>query len=317
MSAASVFRYEPDASLAALSLEADPFPPGPGDGYFFVTPALGVIVEQLREFVEHGSGIAVVCGPPGAGKTCLLDQLEHERRPEWRVCRVQGAPETAPAALVDELVHSLGLEARTADHTARAELLRTRLAALREDDRRVLIAVDDADRLPADSRALLMDLAGPPADARLLLTAASSSPALTRDGAAQHAVQLLELAPFTREEAGEYLRSRLKFAGFAGKPPFGDDAVRHIHARSGGVPGAMHPLASQALASRARGRRGIGGAARGRSLRLVAGLVLAGVAIGVLLSRLPGPSDGDSAAAPAVADAGAAPRAGEAATAQE
>lgn len=59
--------------------EACPFPRNGMDNYFFTTPALGLRMDRIQEYVRRGGTPVLILGELGAGKSTLLNQLSANR----------------------------------------------------------------------------------------------------------------------------------------------------------------------------------------------------------------------------------------------
>jgi general secretion pathway protein A len=206
----------------------------------------------LARALEAGNGLAALHGPPGIGKSLLLRVLA--RRVAARLQTVflpYGALEAG-----ELFAWALGLLDLRGAEDAGAALLE-HAARLRARDSGLLLLVDDADAMPAETaRALVDAVAGSAGGLRAAL-------ALADDGRAARLMAALgpELVqvPFKRalseSETLLYVRSRLELAGVAAwqRARFDDAAIERVHRLSGGVPRRVHDVGRAILGELPRG----------------------------------------------------------------
>ncbi len=246
-------------TLAVYAIRKNPFPIDETDDVFFSTPRLDKQIDALRNLVEYGDLLLVISGVEGAGKTSFLNQflLAADRR--WKCCRVDAGAAMTINSLIEELLAGFGLKTRGDDAQDDEALLRAHLSDLHSNGDISLVAVDDAHLLPQICTEFLLALAQERGQIEVRLVLATEPGRLgfpTNDAKRVHVVVL---RPFDLQQSGDYLHTRLSYAGLVGDSPFVASVVDDIHQDSGGLPGAIHPLALHRLlanpdASRA-GRR--------------------------------------------------------------
>jgi DamX protein len=236
-----------DHTLTAYGIRKLPFPIEEVDDFYFATPALAKQSDALRNLVEYSDLILVISGVEGAGKTAFLNQFLLAADSQWRVSRIDAEAATTIGSLVEELLTGFGVTER-GEHAPEDEaLLRTRLTELHAGGKIAMIVVDDAHLLPQICTEFLVALAEERGliDLRLLLTTEPGRLGFpTNDPKHVHVVVL---QPFDVQQSGDYIHTRLSYAGLVGDSPFDTQAVEEIYQDSGGLPGAIHPLAVHTL----------------------------------------------------------------------
>ncbi len=234
-------------TLAVYGIRKNPFPIDATDDLFFSTPRLDKQIDALRNLVEYGDLLLVISGVEGTGKTSFLNQLLLTANERWKCCRVDAGAATTIDSLVDELLAGFGLKARGDDAQDDEALLRAHLAELHANDDIVLVAVDDAHLLPQICTDFLLALAQERGhiEIRLVLATEPGRLGFPTDDAKR--VHVVVLRPFDLQQSGNYIHTRLSYAGLVGDSPFVASVVNDIHQDSGGLPGAIHPLALHTL----------------------------------------------------------------------
>ena len=207
-------------------------------------------------------GIVMVTGEIGAGKTLLAATLaDMLAEGDVRIAAVANPPRTA-AALLGALVESL--EGEPVRRTAARQAVRIREHAAAEvaEGRRLVLLVDEAQRLDARALDELRMLTNPgegPSVAVVLLGQPELSGRVARQPqVAQRVVVRHHLGPMEEAEVEAYIAHRTRVAG-AGRRIFSKRAARAVHAESGGVPRLVNLLCANALfVAYARGEDVIG-----------------------------------------------------------
>lgn len=234
-------------TLAVYGIRNNPFPIDTTDDFFFSTPMLAKQLDALRNLVEYGDLLLVVSGVEGAGKTTFLEQFLLAADKRWKCCHLNARAAMILDTLVVELIDGFGLSARGDDAQADEALLRAHLAQVHASGDIAMVVVDDAHLLPQICTEFLLGLAQQRdgIDLRLLLAAEPGRLGFpTNDPTRVHVVVL---QPFDMQQTGDYIHTRLSYAGLGGDSPFDATVVEGIHHDSGGLPGTIHSLALHTL----------------------------------------------------------------------
>ncbi len=224
----------------------DPFAMTADPEFYLGRRASERALAALTPQVLQTAGPTALTGPPGLGKTLLLRVLARRQAERARFVHL---PYSAlpPEGLAAWALTELG---RDRVENPEAELLRL-AAAEQEEGRALVLMIDDAGHLPLPTARGLVDLCAETRSALRLLVAATDG---VRTGAVLAALgpTLVEVRlshPMNPGETVSYVRHRLHRAGL-GAPEharFARAEMERLHRESGGVPRALHQLASQLL----------------------------------------------------------------------
>ncbi len=238
-----------------FGLREDAFRVNPDPRYLFMTPSAQEAMTSLVYGVQNRSGIMLMTGEVGTGKTTLLQRLLdwlHENR-------------TATAYLFNSRLGVNGLfDCMMADfgipctsHTKGETVIRLNrwlLEKFRRGQTAVLI-IDEAQNLSAEvleEIRLLTNLET--ATEKLLQIVLSGQPELEEKLKCPQLRQLRQritircrTKPLSFEETRGYIAQRLRIAGSNGQPIFSPEAIESVYAHSGGIPRVINLLCQHAL----------------------------------------------------------------------
>lgn len=241
--------------LREFGLSRDPFVNDPVLQFYYESPVHRSAERRLMRGIAQHKGLCLLLGEPGAGKSMLvrhlLEELEEEAYEASLLSIVQGG--VGPQWLLSRVAARLGVEEPA---EAPLEILAQcydRLAAFREEGRRPVVVVDDAQRLrdPACMEALRALLELEYEDHHLLTLILAGEPGLDAvlalDPALPHRLDMrVSLDPFDVPTATAYLAHRVTAAG--GHPTLlQPETVQAIQALGRGLPRRMNTLADNAL----------------------------------------------------------------------
>ncbi|QIK36981.1 sporulation protein [Caldichromatium japonicum] len=246
---------DPDC-LARFKLRQHPFAGLPHEGFLYSDPLLESLIETAARALAEQGALVILAGPDGAGRSVQLMRLLGALEGQYELIAFRSRP-NIPFDAVDVTIRT-HLRALGLDRPTRplAELLGERAQGTR-----LILAIDDAHLLGSDGliklirlRAAVLESGGQ--GLRLILV---GDPALARhplplpDLLEDAQVVRLNLRPFNLEQAGAYLRHRLRAAGLDDPDALlsrGDIAVLQGSAK--GLPAALNAQATAWLARRCR-----------------------------------------------------------------
>lgn len=231
----------------------DPFSLTPDPDFLYLSRQHDVAYSVLEYGVLHRAGFTVITGDPGCGKTTLIRRLAEDLRLQVTLGLLDN---THPRLtnLMEWVSMAFGLEYKAKDPVDLYESFVQFLAAEHTMRRRVILIIDEAQNLGAETleelrtlsninagriQVLQIILIGQPE-----LRANLARPALSQFS--QRVVAHYAIKPLTEEETVGYIQHRLTYAG--GQPDlFSPEACHLVHAHSQGIPRLINLLSGTAL----------------------------------------------------------------------
>ncbi len=125
----------------------------------YLSPTLQQRLDLIEHLMEFGRQIVVLSGAPESGKTTLLGYFAAAQRASWYPVRVQANAEMSAEAMIALLAHELDVPAGALDHQGLRDQVRLRISALERAGKVVVVLVDDAEKLSAETAEVLVKLA--------------------------------------------------------------------------------------------------------------------------------------------------------------
>ena len=233
-----------------------PFTANPADWHFFESESAAALLPRLLHTLQFSSGVAVVTGPGGVGKTVLLHHLHTALSKQGQTIILSGTSLQS----VDELYVSIRRSLKTLDGlpvttgSGRWDVVE-RLLASAEFWGPIRLLVDDAHLLDPDIftelQFLLEQRAGEQTICRLLLAGSHTlEETLARPALSDFAQRIRTftfLQPLRLAESIEYLKSRISHAGSSLGSCFDSDAVQATVEAADGSPRCLNLLADESL----------------------------------------------------------------------
>ena len=241
--------------LEHFGLSEVPFRITPHTDFFFAGANRGATLEALMYAITHDEGIVKVSGEVGSGKTMLCRVLM-ERLP----AHVSIVYLANPSLARDDILYAIAdeLELEIPEHTRLATMLRIlqdHLIELYAEDRQVVVLIDEAHAMPAETLEEIRLLSNLESNRhKLMQLVLFGQPELNDVLGRPDMRQLKErithnfaLEPLVREDIAEYLDFRMRAAGYKGPSVFAPAAIREIARASLGLTRRVNILADKAL----------------------------------------------------------------------
>jgi type II secretory pathway predicted ATPase ExeA len=241
--------------LSHFGLSADPFANDSLVSLFFEDDAFKSAERRLLRGAAQGKGLCLLTGSGGSGKTMLLRHLLESLGEEaYESVLLIPMPGVSDARWIfDRFARQLGVEEPAEEPSKLLGQLYQQLAVLREEGRRAVLIIDEAQVLA--EQGLLGELRGllnlEYDDRRLLTVILAGLPHLAKGISASSALServeiRVELAPLDRASSARYLRHRIRAVD--GEPAILDSgAIDAIVTLAAGNPRRLNILADNSL----------------------------------------------------------------------
>jgi MSHA biogenesis protein MshM len=243
--------------LDHFGLHESPFAITPDPTFTFAAASHQDALTTLLVALQGGEGFVKVTGEVGTGKTLLCRTLLAAlAQQDDAVTAYLPQPQLAPREMLRALAAELRLDARR--RSAAPELhaiIEQGLICEAERGRRVIVCIDEAQAMPAETLEALRLLSNlETAKRKLLQIVLFGQPeldALLSQPACRSLASRIgfaaALAPLSRADFSRYLQHRLLVAGWRGPAVFGAAARALLFHASRGVPRRANVLAHKAL----------------------------------------------------------------------
>jgi general secretion pathway protein A len=239
-----------------FGLSEKPFAITPDPRYLYLSERHAEALAHLLYGINESGGFIQLTGEVGTGKTTVVRTLL-SRVPHHADVAVILNPRVTPVEFLLTICEELGIAIDEADRDSVKQMvdaLNRRLLAAHAEGRRIIVIVDEAQNLSAETLEqvrLLTNLETP--TQKLLQIILIGQPELrdllNRNDLRQLAQRITgryHLSPLSRDETLGYVRHRLRVAGAAGEI-FTPSALREVHRLSSGIPRVINVTCDRAL----------------------------------------------------------------------
>lgn len=230
-----------------------PFSILPDPDFLFWASTHSMAYAVLEAGILAKSGITVITGDIGSGKTTLIRHLLN-KLPEDVTVGLLSNTHKSTDNIMAWVMMSLGLEFEGASHVTLFKRFQDHLIEEYFKNRRTILIIDEAQNLSEDELEELRLLSNINADKEdiiqlILVGQHQLKDLLARPGLEQFAQRVttdFNLCPLSKEEVHEYITHRLRIAGTE-KEIFTDEAIDWIYESSHGIPRLINILCNTAM----------------------------------------------------------------------
>jgi len=239
-----------------FGLSEKPFAITPDPRYLYLSERHAEALAHLLYGINESGGFIQLTGEVGTGKTTVVRTLL-SRVPHHADVAVILNPRVTPVEFLLTICEELGLPIENADRDSVKQMvdaLNQRLLAAHAEGRRIIVIVDEAQNLSAETLEqvrLLTNLETP--TQKLLQIILIGQPELRelldRNDLRQLAQRITgryHLMPLSGDETQGYVRHRLRVAGAVGEI-FTAGALREVHRLTSGIPRVINVTCDRAL----------------------------------------------------------------------
>jgi type II secretory pathway predicted ATPase ExeA len=244
------------AHLKFFGLREPAFDLAPDAHFFFANRGYQEAFLAIRYGVKLRSGIIVVTGASGIGKTTLIRMVKERCESNTHICELTSSAEPS-STFLPRLLRALGILKTAPDRQAMLQQLRRHLTHEQRQDRITAVVLDDAHELAPESVTELESLSMlRAADKNLLQIILLGRPELEakleNPGLAsfkQRVALRYRVEPLRGIDVGRYIDHRLECAGYPQRGLFRPAAVELVASYSRGIPGLINAICEGALCS--------------------------------------------------------------------
>ncbi len=235
--------------LEHFQLRSRPFEAVADSRFYFPTPDHDRALALLHYAARNAGEAALLCGPPGCGKTLLLRTVRRQLPREQFT--VVFAPQTPAADLIERLARFLPAQLAPPEADPHTQLLAVARTCAHAD--RALVIMLDGDAGPNNESftalGWLLNLDVPDLRVAALLTAHDAPPQTDR------LLGVATIDPLPADQVPAYLAHRLRVAGHPDGQLFEPPAADRVARLSAGVPRTIHRIANLAMHAAALEKR--------------------------------------------------------------
>lgn len=242
--------------LNHFNLKEHPFRLTPDNDFFYMSRSHARAKSYMDYAIISRDGFVVITGEIGAGKTTLLNKLVAETEENVLLARIDQT-QLDETEFLQAVLNGFGLDYAGAGKVELINRLREFLVRNEEQDRRVVLAVDEAQSLGYSVLEEIRQLSGIESNkTKLLSVILMGQPELARVIDAPDMQQLSQrvrlrfhLGALERDESRDYIIHRLAVAGAGTEGIFTEEAYPVVQKYAGGIPRLINSLCDMALLS--------------------------------------------------------------------
>lgn len=233
---------EQPSYVAYYGMKSDPFSEV-ADTPFVPVAGRQKAVDTLLHLLTYSEDVVFVAGPPGSGKSAILEQLVRNLHENIDLVMVDVREISSDKELLWELATQFYLQPDRTHSTQRLQLmLQAHCQSLHDAGQIPTLAVDDIDELPIDTLNGLAPVlhGGINGEPGLRLVGLASQPAEVRrelSALGFSSGQMIELPRFSLDDCFNLAQAYFASAGITAGVPLEPATMKRLHKLGGGLPG--------------------------------------------------------------------------------
>lgn len=240
--------------LDFFDLKCHPFQVAPDYRFLYLSRQHARAMAYMKYTVANHEGFAVISGEIGSGKTTLVQKFLAELEDDVVVIRINQSLLNA-IEFLQTVACGLGIEDPKNDKVGLQRQIRHEIARYRDDDRNVLLLVDDAQNLGNEVLEEIRLLSDSENEQGSTLSVILIGQPELEHRLKQHSLRQLDqrirlrfkLGPLGEEETDLYIQYRLRLAGWEGPPLFEPDISYAVYRYTHGIPRLINILCDSIL----------------------------------------------------------------------
>ena len=241
--------------FAHFGLREPAFGLTPDTSFFFACRGIQEALNTLLIAVANGEGFIKITGEVGTGKTLLCRKFLASLD-EGYISGYVHNPGVEPRTLLIAICEELGIEVdQSGDQHHLLKGITRGLLEFGASNKRVVLCMDETQAMPLETLETLHLLTNLETEKRKLLQVVLfGQPELDRNLSVASIRQLrqrivfqYDLKALSEKEVAGYVAHRLAIAGYSGPPLFESQALKALHAASGGIPRLVNILSHKSL----------------------------------------------------------------------
>ncbi len=251
-------------------LSQRPFASAPVANRYFPASSVDAARQTLSRCIDRAEGVGLLIGPPGSGKTLLLQVLADQFSERFAVALLAAGQIASRRELLQAILFELKLPYQGLDEGELHLALLERLTRGEKPAPGLLLLVDEAQTLSPllleELRMITNLVRDGEAQARLVLAGGMSleehlaNPQLA--SFSQRLAARCYLESFDRAETTDYIRFQVAVAGGQAESVFNAEAIEAVYRATDGIPRLVNQICDHALLlAYERGQRPIGASA--------------------------------------------------------
>lgn len=238
-----------------FNLTGKPFQLNPDPRFFYRSKGHKRALAYMRYGLQQQQGFIVVTGDVGTGKTMLVNNLFKEIDDQEFVAAKIVSTNLKDVDLLRLIAAEFDIPFERSSKAALLNKLETLFKASREEGKRVLLVIDEAQNLPRSALEELrmlsnFDHGGTPLVQSFLLGQREFRGILRAPGLEQlrqRVIAAYHLKPLSASEVKAYIEHRMQKVGWTDDPLIDDAAFESIYQATGGVPRRINTMFDRVL----------------------------------------------------------------------